>query len=228
MAVQYASGKIVTNGLVLALDAADKNSYPGSGTTWTDLSGNNNSGSLINSPTFNSANGGSIVFNNGSSQYLTTSYNIEAATSNNLQTFCSWLYGTSNNNSFFGSSASSTGQFHLILTFSSGQLQFGGSYFGGIGGESVVNVAVSANSTWNCGCVVKTAAQTFDVYFNGSKVITGATRLANASSTFSFGRWWNTQYVPARIASAQVYNRALSSTEVLQNYNAQKSRFGLT
>ena len=228
MAVHYANGKIVTDGLVLALNAADQNSYVSGSTTWNDLSGNNNNGSFTNGHTYDSSSNGSIIFNNGSSQYLSTTCSIEAATSNNLQTFCSWLYGTSNNNSFFGSSASSGGQFHLILTFTSGQLQLGNSYFGGIGGESVINVVVSANSTWNYGCVVKTAAQTFDVYFNGSKVITGATRLANNSSTFNLGRWWNTAYVPARIANVQVYNRALSAQEVLQNYNAQKSRFGLT
>ena len=61
--------KIVTNGLVLALDAASKNSYPGTGTVWTDLSGNNNNGTLVNGPTFNSSNGSSIEFN-ATSQYV--------------------------------------------------------------------------------------------------------------------------------------------------------------
>jgi hypothetical protein len=64
MATQYAFGQIVTNGLVLSLDAADKNSYPGSGTVWSDLSGNNNNNTLVATPTFSSANGGSLVFNN--------------------------------------------------------------------------------------------------------------------------------------------------------------------
>jgi hypothetical protein len=222
----YTGPNTVTNGLVLSLDAANIKSYTSGSTTWRDLSGSNNSGSLTNGPTFSSDSGGSIVFD-GSNDHLSTAYNIEAATSNNLQTFCSWLHGTSTNNSFFGSSASSTGQFHLILTFASGQLRFGSSYFGGIGGDGPNTVTVSANSTWNYGCVVKTAAQTFDVYFNGIKVITGAIRPANASSTFNLGRWWNTQYVPARIANVQIYNRALSASEVLQNYNAQKSRFNL-
>ena len=53
---------IITNGLVLALDAANTKSYVSGSTVWRDLSGNNNSGSLTNGPTFNSANGGSIVF----------------------------------------------------------------------------------------------------------------------------------------------------------------------
>ena len=54
--------KIVTNGLVLALDAADKLSYPGSGTTWKDLGGNAYDGTLTNGPTFTNAFGGNIVF----------------------------------------------------------------------------------------------------------------------------------------------------------------------
>jgi hypothetical protein len=54
--------KIVTNGLVLNYDAGQQNSYSGSGTTWTDLSGRGNTGTLTNGPTYSSANGGSIVF----------------------------------------------------------------------------------------------------------------------------------------------------------------------
>ena len=65
--------RIVTNGLVLSLDAADRNSYPGSGTTWRDMSGNGNNGTLTNGPTFSSANGGSIVFD-GTNDYATTNY----------------------------------------------------------------------------------------------------------------------------------------------------------
>ena len=60
MAFAY-SPKILTDGLVFAVDAANKKSYPGSGTTWTDLAGSND-GTLTNGPTFNSGDGGSIVF----------------------------------------------------------------------------------------------------------------------------------------------------------------------
>jgi hypothetical protein len=61
--------RVVTDGLVLALDAADTNSYPGSGTTWNDLSGNGNTGTLTNGPTYSSDNGGSIVFD-GTNDYV--------------------------------------------------------------------------------------------------------------------------------------------------------------
>jgi hypothetical protein len=58
----YRGANVVTSGLVLALDAANSKSYPGSGTTWSDISGNNITGSLINSPTFNTSNGGNFGF----------------------------------------------------------------------------------------------------------------------------------------------------------------------
>jgi hypothetical protein len=229
MATQYANGKIVTDGLVLSLDAADRNSYVSGSLVWNDMSGNNNNGTLTNGPTFNSGSGGSIVFD-GIDDYLNTSTVIQAATSSNLQTFCSWLYGTGANNSFFGSNASITGQFHLILQFqSSNILSFQGSYYGAGSPTTDQNnsVLVSPNSTWNYGCVVKTAASTFDVYFNGSKVITGALKGATTSSLFNLGRPWSTVWRPSTISNVQVYNRDLSAQEVLQNYNAQKSRFGL-
>ena len=61
MATSY-SPKIITDGLVLCLDAGDGKSYSGSGTTWTDRSGNGYNGTLTNGPTFDSSNGGNIVF----------------------------------------------------------------------------------------------------------------------------------------------------------------------
>jgi hypothetical protein len=66
--------KIITSGCVLSLDAADKLSYKGSGTTWKDLSGNNNTGTLTNGPTFNAGNMGSIVFD-GTNDYVGFTYN---------------------------------------------------------------------------------------------------------------------------------------------------------
>jgi hypothetical protein len=79
MATQFANGKIVTNGLVLCLDAADRTSYLGSGTTWFDLAGSNN-GTLTNGPTFNSTNGGSIVFD-GVDDYAVSNNFTSIATS---------------------------------------------------------------------------------------------------------------------------------------------------
>ena len=84
------SPKIITDGLVLALDAGNTKSYPGSGTVWTDLSGNNNTGTLTNGPTFNAANGGSIVFD-GTNDYVTLPI---STTSGQALTYFGWLYST--------------------------------------------------------------------------------------------------------------------------------------
>jgi hypothetical protein len=85
----YRGPKIVTNGLVLALDAANTKSYVSGSTTWRDLSGNNNSGSLVNGPTFNNANGGSIVFD-GTNDYV----DVSNSTSLNPTTISigAWFY----------------------------------------------------------------------------------------------------------------------------------------
>ena len=77
---------IVRNGLVLYLDAANPKSYPGSGTTWKDLSGNGNNGTLVNGPTFNSANGGSIVFD-GTNDYVITTNLLNPTTNPNESVF---------------------------------------------------------------------------------------------------------------------------------------------
>jgi hypothetical protein len=80
--------KIVTNGLVLSLDAADRNSYSGTGTAWNDLSGNGNNGSFVNSPTFSGSNGGSLNFN-GSSNYTTFGDILDFGV--NSATIISWI-----------------------------------------------------------------------------------------------------------------------------------------
>ena len=90
MATKY-SPKTVTNGLVLSLDAANTKSYPKSGTTWTDLSGNSNNGTLTNGPTFSAVNGGCIVFD-GVDDYVDVS---DASTLNsNTQTINIWYNAT--------------------------------------------------------------------------------------------------------------------------------------
>ena len=283
----------ITSGLILYIDAGNTASYPGTGSNWYDLSGQGHDGSLFaggtaSLPSFNSEYGGSIVFDgisNGCNfvpfigNYPTPGgVFYETGSSNNLQTFCSWIYGTSSSdgvteplenpnqvnggyNSFFGSNTSSAGMFQLPLFYTSdGQLQLGVSLYGyGVNIEPNIIVSVSA-STWNYACVVKTAPSIFDVYFNGDKVITGATRSAynsniwdagynglnsfaggtysnngitysvssSASSEFALGGWNATQRQPSRVRSVQIYNRALSEQEIIENYNTQKIGFGFS
>jgi hypothetical protein len=90
MASNQVANQIITKDLVLYLDAGNINSYPGSGTTWTDLSGNGYNGTLVNGPTYNSANNGYLIFN-GSNQNVTIP-NASIPTGN-LLSFCVWNYG---------------------------------------------------------------------------------------------------------------------------------------
>ena len=238
MATQYANGKIVTNGLVFCLNAADKNSYPGSGTTWTDVSGNNNSGSLVNGPTFSTGNGGEIVFD-GTNDYVS----IPIQNLDRPCTFSTWV----NFNNL-------TGYQTMAGQDTSAAIIRGRFYFQKPGGTSegiilnVVNftIVLSNNSIVpvNSNNVIVT-----NRWYNYSAVLTPTTlalyengilqNTVNDSNTFltpnttitlNAGYYNNSivDYINGKSSSFLIYNRALSATEVLQNYNAQKSRFNLT
>lgn len=87
--MSYSNGpRIVTNGLVLYLDAGNSKSYPGSGTVWNDLSGNGNNGTLVNGPTYSGANKGSIVFD-GANDYISGGSNTVSI--NNAITISAWI-----------------------------------------------------------------------------------------------------------------------------------------
>ena len=75
--------------------------------------------------------------------------------------------------------------------------------------------------------MVKTAANTYDLYFNGSAVLTNVYRNSNTSTTLVLGQWWSYYFKPSQLAMVHTYNTALTSTDVLNNYNNTKGRFGL-
>jgi len=215
--------RIVTNGLALSLDAADKNSYPGSGTTWTDLSGNNSNGTLVNSPTFSSANGGTIAFN-GTSQYVTDTINIASS----AFTIICWVYPnvTPASNTFFSvGTASQTRQaIHLRMVTNT-------SFLFGMYNDDLSATVTGVTGVWNCFSVTLTTGFVQSTYQNG---IFNTSRTAGGyyvgTTTCNIGRFGLSaaEYVNGNISIVQVYNRALSATEISQNYNATKSRFNLT
>jgi hypothetical protein len=237
MSTQYANGKIVTSGLVLALDAADRNSYPGSGTTWNDLSGNGYNGTLTNGPTFNSGNGGSIVFD-GTNDYVTGSglSSFDLSTNQNYS-ICTWI-----NPTFADTSATSSAIFNYSgpgASFLRTYLRWEGTSLGFYldtadsgGGSAWRFKPTFAANTWNCLCFTHTSANTGLYYFNGisyaptiaaSNPKTGVTGFA---ATIGYGSV-NSYYWRGNIATISIYDRVLSPQEILQNYNAQKSRFNL-
>jgi hypothetical protein len=229
MATQYAFGQIVTNGLVLSLDAADKNSYSGSGTVWSDLSGNNNTGTLTNGPTFSSANGGSIVFDGVDDFVNTTSSSSGSATSN--YTFSVWLNPSTT--SFYalqrGNDGAGNGWSLLAgvdTKYRVGVVTISPSIVGYVTTSSfaaTLNSWANITGVWNAG-------SSLSLYINGNlanSISIPGTTLRGSTLGWVLGRLTTTAYSQGKISNTQIYNRALSTTEVLQNYNEQKSRFDL-
>ena len=218
MALQY-SPRIVTNGLVLCLDAGSRKSYGGTGNVWRDLAGSNN-GTLTNGPTFSSANGGSIVFD-GSNDYI----NLQNPSALNLTelTVSAWVRTTTNANqiilgksyltSYYLNIAPNVKVFSFWTTGSS----LNSPVIQEIGGSAWCHVAGTINNT------------TKRIYFNGISVnsAAGATVGIDSNSVF-IGSWYNlNSFFNGNISQVSIYNRALTPAEIQQNYNATKGRFKL-
>ena len=223
---------IVTNGLVLNLDAGFTPSYPTTNTTWYDVSSGGNNGTLTNGPTFSSANGGSIVFD-GSDDYGKIPYSNLWNYNNNI-TLEAWVMATSTSQNYLGI----FGPFDNIrpyegFNFSSNA---GSNKFAFlVGGVNSGAYYVQQNNTYS----LNTWYHLVGVINNGISILYVNGVLQNDSSSitvsapvgpFMMGRFYeNTDnfYFPGKIAVGRFYNKVLNQTEITQNYNAQKSRFGL-
>ena len=214
--------KIVTNGLVLALDAADKNSYKGSGTIWKDVSGNAYNGTLTNGPTFSTENGGSIVFD-GTNDFVSVASNANIL-STTAYTKMAWFYVTNfatDNNII---SAGSSGQ-HAFWLFTSNKLNAGhnGNW------NTVVSTTTLSLNKWYFGAVTFNTTTGWVLYLNGVQEATSvSTTTFTGTGTISIGSYQNLgNYLTGRVATVGVYNRVLSASEILQNFNANRTRFGI-
>ena len=218
MALIHNTNSIVTSGLVLALDAANTKSYPGSGTTWRDLSGNGNNGTLVNSPTYSSANGGSLVFN-GSSQYVNSPL-TKAATC----TFSCWASSTnvSNNPMLFNAGPNGSGP---DLYFNSGYVTWN---IWDTGNNFALIPASANDGKFHHYVVINNASLGASLYYDGNLLGTATYRDASGNTNLTIGGNTTTFMWNGNISNFTVHNRALSAAEVTQNYNALKSRYVLT
>jgi hypothetical protein len=223
--VKSISSGIITDGLVLWLDAGITPSYPGSGTTWTDLSGNRNDGTLTNGPTYNSTNEGSISFD-GVDDHVPTSSN--PAFSNQL-TIQIWINQTAipgSNIWILGRELcyrliyDNINRFHFALATANNTWYSAGTVIQFAGNTGVWNHVVATYDGSN-----------LRLYINGILVRTGAAisgNIVSSGSNFTLMKGENGLVNgKGQIGNVSIYNRALSSDEVLQNFNAQKARFGL-
>ena len=200
----------------------------GSGSNVTDSSGNGNTG-YVNGPTWitnSSCKYGSCLSFDGSNDYVSFPNTIEAATSNNLQTFEGWVYNYGSSAwSIFGSNADSTGKFHLYVYGGNTSVTFYPSYYGGTSNDGPDTVSQTVSVGWHHIAVVKTAAKKFDVYFDGTKIINQANREATLASNFNLGRSYATAYWPGTIDEFRIYPRALTDTEIKEHYQSQVSKY---
>ena len=219
---------IVQDGLVLALDAADRNSYPGSGTTWRDLSGNVNNGTLTNGPTFNTGSAGSIVFD-GVDDYV-SSFTSSISPVGTTRTILCFIYlTTTSRTGICGTRSLSGGGFGFTINrTTAGNLTYYHT------GGSLIEIAASlTNNVWaQVGIVYNATAATAALYKNGNQIGSTSTGFSAEGATSYNGVIGDENQsvgtpFKGNIALVQTYNRALSSTEILQNYNATKTRFGL-
>tara|TARA_R110000803_G_scaffold1991_1_gene6535 strand:- start:42 stop:725 length:684 start_codon:yes stop_codon:yes gene_type:complete len=219
---------IITEGLVLAVDAGSTRSYPGSGTTTTSLV-SSNIGSLINGVGFSGDNGGAFTFD-GVNEFISFDTTLTFSSAN--LTSVAWVkldsYPSQNSTIGFSPDSGTTG-FRL---YSVSATSLGVWTRNGTGG------GVTAIATTNGIPLNEWVQVTFvlngtngKIYKNGVEVLTGTfTQTPNAlsSSPVWLSRYSGGGYVvDGKTASALLYNRALTAAEVLQNYNAKKSRFGL-
>ncbi|NBW15877.1 MAG: LamG domain-containing protein [Caulobacteraceae bacterium] len=231
--VAAASG-IVTTGLVLNLDAGNSASYSGSGTTWTDLSGYGNNGTLVNGPTFSSANGGSILFD-GTNDYMSATLGGSGCDRTTFSVDW-WTRPTAVSNYdqlILMNSSGTAGTYWQGFTFTTnslGQWSVGTALFTASATETSTSTLFT-NGQW-CHVVISFDGTTMKAYKNAVEVMSASSSVH--SSNFVLlqvgagpGFFQNT-YFDGNLAALKVYSgKALSAAEVTQNFNALRGRYGV-
>jgi hypothetical protein len=233
---------IVTNGLVLALDAADRNSYPGSGTTWTDLSGNGNTGTLTNGPTYSSSNGGSIAFdgvddyvqiNTNSSLQISTEVTITSIVkpgvigNNKVRLIDTNIpSGISVSGSMISLKVGTTSPYQDISWF----ISDGSSYYEVRRSTSIItstSIPYVITVRW------RKSDGSASIFVNGietsyasSVTFTGTPGTLTNSMMIGFLPGYGL-YGNQTIYTTHLYNRYLSNAEISQNFNALRGRFNI-
>jgi len=232
MSVTYGTS-VVRNGLLLNLDAGNIKSYPGSGTAWTDISGNGISATLQNSGTASFSNGYCTFappdMINTAAYYQITDTRISSLTSLSIE--C-WFYITS----FYANAAR---PFSPRVTEANSPIGFSisnGSVTWELNGSGTWQTGSASNSDCTTGrwiCVQQSTDETtklFKTYVNGQLVGSLTyTGIPNSGGGILLGRGFYGGVVnfAGRISNAKCYNRALSANEMLQNFNGQRGRYGL-
>ncbi len=220
------SPKIVTDNLVLCLDAGNTKSYPGSGTTWNDISGNGHT-AIINGATFNTD-----VFDfDGTNDYINANTALPNSFWQGNYTTSVWIYFNSIDSDsqgqviFHHGSGSNYNGLHIIQRSSKVALALWGTYLTStstVSASTWYNLAFTLNNTTNA-CVIYIngsldASSTLTASYTGSG---NNCRIAGPAYNFII------DYLDGKIEQVLCYDRVITAAEVAQNYNALKGRYGL-
>jgi hypothetical protein len=223
---------IVTDGLVLYLDAANTKSYVSGSTAWNDIAAGNN-GTLTNGPTFSNANGGSIVFDGTNDYVQVTSPFGDIDWSSRAWSFSAWIkldalgdrclinLNSSNSSHYIVTNVFSGGKSYWYFIKNSTPTQ---TNFNQTTSNFTTNEIFHFTMTYN-GSGLSNGNINF--YKNGTLLTTtggGSAGLSNQSGLQIGGNY----FLDGNVYNFLMWNRVLSSAEILQNYNSTKTRFGLT
>jgi len=215
---------VVQDGLVLNLDAGASTSYPGSGTSWSDLSGNSNTGTLTNGPTYSSDDGGSIVFD-GTNAYVISNDLDKASYGTTNFSLSLWFNADSGSYKSLFQAANSLNNntpWIALISYSSGLRVYVNAgyridvpYTQGAWNNFVLTFDSAGSGLWTA-------------YLNGSSVgsYTGPIGNYSASGTY-LGHAYNNSYFDGKISNFSVQQKTLTASEVEQNFNALRSRYGI-
>jgi hypothetical protein len=238
---------IVTSGLILSLDAANSRSYPGSGTTWFDVSGNDNHFTLFNSPSYNTL--GYFVLD-GVDDYIRSTNTLNLSNTSTLTIDISIKINSYPNSAPVDIVYEHTPDFNsstggLVHSYNDNSLGQSFQVFLSNRGSAGYNIgywdkSVYNDLSWKNSIAVydRTQALVENILYLQGTLVSGISNPAVgtafnntnnfADSNFFIGsRAGSLYFANMNVSYIKIYNRVLSASEVFQNYNSQKSRFGL-
>ena len=240
MGFYHSPSSIATEGLVVFFDAMNPKSYAGSGSTWFDMSGSGNNGSLLYGAAYNSANGGSIAFD-GTNDEVSVAHNAASMNFSAAQTICMWLKPTHTGNNTtrrnpYNQAYGGPGTITYEADWCCSGVHTFNYFFGTNGGDG--EPYVNANSVFTVIAqelafitVTRNQATNSCNWYKNGKLVSSTTAgwyasTTNGTSPIRIGSGYAGAFL-GNIYNTMVYNRALTAAEVEQNFNALRGRFGL-
>ena len=232
------SSSIITDGLFLHLDAGNLAAYKGTGTTWTDLSEKGNNGTLANSPTYEIAQSGTLNFNGSTTQVsVADNASLETGNTNDL-TMEVWMYPSSISGSqvILGKFNNGGGSADVSYSIRSNNSNIYAQIGNGPGGTIInsTNYSYTNNKWFHLIFVFKRGStKTLETFVNGKSIGSVTHTLSsilNSTTNLFIGRYNGGEYpqnYSGKIGIVRLYNRALSTTEIITNFNANRGRYGL-